>query len=145
MLLFRTVYHLTYFSVPIGCFSVNLFFSTTTHHLSWTLRLKLPRHYPTLTVGSQSKLVSPSSYSSSRLASPLVTINLAQPIAASQPEARDALSSMLRGCCKNPASYNNLFVDHSIESCCDTDEEQRDAVLRHLLNGMCFMARCSLV
>lgn len=69
----------------------------------------------------------------------LVTVNLAQLIAASWPEARDVLSSMLGGCCTNPVFCNDLFLDHRVESCCETDEERRDAVLRHLLNGACVL------
>ena len=33
---------------------------------------------------------------------------------------------------------NDLFVDHCIETCYETREEQRDAVLDRLLNGMYF-------
>jgi hypothetical protein len=34
---------------------------------------------------------------------------------------------------------NDLFADHCIEPCRDTDEERRDAVLHHLLNGICIL------
>ena len=65
-----------------------------------------------------------------------VTVNLAKLITTSQPEARDALSSMLGGWCNSPMFCNALFVDHCTEPCRDTHEERRDAVLHHLLNGM---------
>ena len=65
-----------------------------------------------------------------------VTVNLAKLIATSQPEAHDALSSMLGGCCNSPMFCDALFVDHCIEPCRDTHEERHDAVLHHLLNGM---------
>ena len=68
-----------------------------------------------------------------------MTVNLAQVLTASQPEARDVLSSVLGGCCTNAAFCNDLFVDHWIETCCGTNEEQRDAVLHHLLNGICVL------
>ena len=65
-----------------------------------------------------------------------VTVNLAKLVATSQPEARDALSSMLGGCCNSPMFWDALFVDHCIEPCHDTHEERHDAILHHLLNGM---------
>ena len=68
---------------------------------------------------------------------PLVTFNLSQLILASQPDARDALSAVLGGCCTSTAFCNNLFVDHCIETHCETNEVQRGAVLHHLLNGIC--------
>ena len=46
---------------------------------------------------------------------------------------------MLRGCCNCVTFCNDLFADHDIESHCETDEEQRDAVLHHLLDGMCVL------
>jgi len=57
----------------------------------------------------------------------------------SQHEACDVLSSMLGCCCTSAVFCNDLFVDHCIEPCCETDEERRDAVLYHLLNGMCIL------
>ena len=53
-----------------------------------------------------------------------VTANLAQFIPTSQFAARDVLSSALGGCCAISVFYNGLFVDHCIETCNETREEQ---------------------
>ena len=63
-----------------------------------------------------------------------VTANLAQFIATSQPAARDVPSYVLGGCCTSSVF---CIVEHCIGTCYETREEQRDAVLDHLLNGMC--------
>lgn len=47
------------------------------------------------------------------------------------------LSSILERCCTSAQFRDDLFVHHCIEPRCETDEERRDAVLHHLLNGMC--------
>ena len=67
------------------------------------------------------------------------TANLAQLIATSQPAARDVLSSVLGDCCTSSLICNDLFMEHCIETCYETREEQRDAVLGHLLNGVCVL------
>ena len=60
-------------------------------------------------------------------------------ISTSQPEAREVLSSVLEGCCNSAAFCNDLFLDHRVKPCCETEEERRDAILHHLLNGMCIL------
>jgi len=73
------------------------------------------------------------------LTSPLVTDNLVHLISTSHPQARDVLASMLERCCADVALCNDLFVDHRVETCCETDEERRDALLHHLLDGLCVL------
>jgi len=65
--------------------------------------------------------------------------NLVHLIPTSHPQAHDVLASMLERCCADVALRNDLFVDHRVEMCCETDEERRDAVLHHLLNGLCVL------
>jgi len=72
------------------------------------------------------------------LISPSVTDNLTQVISTPQPEAREVLSSVLEGCRSSAAFCNDLFLDCRVEPCCET-EEHRDAILHHLLNGMCIL------
>lgn len=74
-----------------------------------------------------------------------VTVSQAQLITTSQPAVRNVLSSVLGGCYISSVFFNDLFVDHRVEMCYETHEEQRDAVLDHLLNGVCFTTRCCLV
>jgi len=54
-------------------------------------------------------------------------------------DARDALASFLGRCCTDATFCNDLFIDHRIETSCQTSEEQRDAVLCHVLNGLCIL------
>ena len=62
-------------------------------------------------------------------------------MATSQSGACNALSTALEACCSDAVSCNDLFANHCIEPYRDTHEEQRDAVLRHLLNGLCILHR----
>ena len=44
---------------------------------------------------------------------------------------------MLGAYCNRPTCHNDLFMKHYIETLHETNEEQRDAVLCYLLNGIC--------
>ena len=63
-------------------------------------------------------------------------LELAHLMGSSPPRARDVLTSFLRGCCTDATICNDLFMNHRIETCSQTGEEQRDAVLCHVSNGM---------
>lgn len=49
----------------------------------------------------------------------------------------DVLSSVLGGCCTGAILCSDLFVEHRIELRYEADEEQQDAILPHLLSGIC--------
>jgi len=122
--------------VLVGYFPVSLSSLMSTHSsLNPPLKppsISFPPHLATIQrfVTLPSSIVSP-------LTSPLVTINLAQLMAVSQSAACNAQLSVLEGCCSNNVSCNDLFVHHHIEPHHKSHEEQRDAVLHCLLNGLC--------
>ena len=68
-----------------------------------------------------------------------MTLELAHLMGSSPSRARDALASFLESCCTEPVFCNDLLMNHRIETCFQTGEEQRDAVLRHVLNGLCVL------
>ena len=45
----------------------------------------------------------------------------------------------LGNCCTDPTFCNDLFMNHNIETRYQTGEDQRDAVLRHELDGLCIL------
>ena len=69
----------------------------------------------------------------------LVSANLAQLITSSPPDARDALARVVTDCCTSLTSCHDLFMDHRIDLCNASGDERRDAVLHHLLNGLCVL------
>ena len=67
-----------------------------------------------------------------------VMLGLTQLMGSSPSQACDALASFLRSCRTKPAFCNDLNMNR-VETCCETNEEQQDAVLCHILNGLCIL------
>jgi hypothetical protein len=86
--------------------------------------------------------------SHSTLTSLLAPVDLAQHIWGIDGNARDALSSLLNECCNNDVFCSDLIIGHGIHEDYDSRDAQRDAILKHLLNGMCALqsfALCQLL
>ena len=69
----------------------------------------------------------------------LVTLELAHLMGSSSSRACDALTSFLGSCCTDLTFCNDLSMNHNIGTHCQASKEQRDAVLRHVLNGLCIL------
>ena len=76
------------------------------------------------------------------LISPSAPPDLSQSIRGADREAWNALSSLLNECCDSDMLCVDLLNDHELRNDHDSHDAWWDAILIHLLNGMCISA-CS--
>lgn len=127
-------------SVLIGLFHANPFSTRTTQsrnnhtHVCWTA---LHNHIVG-TLFCVSLTLSPCSCSA--LTHPSALVDIARKIWGVDRDARDAFLSLLNECCNNDLFCSDLLTSHGISNDYDSRDARRDAVLKHVLSGMCASA-----
>ena len=79
----------------------------------------------------------------STLISPLAPADVSQGIWGADRDAWDALSSLVNECCTSDMLCIDLLNDHELRNDHDSHDARRNAILVHLLNGMCASVSCS--